>query len=61
MHPNEQPSSDPVNYYSRFSYDSRNRSNSRNRILHIGPLILGSLQFHLIDTKTLVLDIVIAI
>ena len=30
IHPKEQPSSYPANYYSRNSYDSRNRSNSRN-------------------------------
>ena len=31
IHPNEQPSSYPVNYYSSNSYDSRSRSNPRNR------------------------------
>ena len=31
IHPNENPSSYPVNYYSRRSYESRNRSSSRDR------------------------------
>ena len=30
IQPNEQPSSNPVNYYSRISFGSRNRSKSRN-------------------------------
>ena len=34
VHPNDQPSSFPVNYKWRKNYDSRNRSNSRNRYSH---------------------------
>ena len=56
--PIEQPSSSPVNFFSRISYDSRSSSKAKkNDILHIVQLVLDHLQFHVIDVEIRVLDI----
>ena len=58
-HPIEQPSSYPVIYYWRNSYDSRTRSTSRNRHDPYQFFALLRLQCHGIDVNYLALEIII--
>ena len=61
IHPIEQLSFYAVNYFSRISYDSRNRSSSKNHYTPYRSLVLNQLQLYVDHLKNFVLDIVILI
>ena len=61
IHPIEQLSFYAVNYFSSMSYDSRNRSSSRNRYTPYRSLVLNQLQLYVDHLKNFVLDIVVLI